>query len=175
MTDTKETIGGIPTDVLRRLAGRYPRQVSLAEGYQVTLELMAEQDIDAVHAFARTLPPEALLFLRINITERSVEQHWIESIKSGRSVTVLARQNDAVMGEATLLHNEVSWTRHLGEIRIQISPLARRRGLARLLAGEIDAIAKQLGLQLLTTRMTLDQSATQAVFRQLGFQREAVL
>ena len=43
-------------------------------------------------------------------------------------------------------------------------------------AGE-EAYARlnQLGLRLLTARMTLDQSAAQAVFRRLGFQREAVL
>ena len=56
-----------------------------------------------------------------------------------------------------------------------MAPIARRRGIARILADEIDAIASELGLQLLTARMTLDQTAAQAVFRRLGFQREAVL
>ena len=102
-------------------------------------------------------------------------QHWVDLIAAGRTLTVLASSGDQVLGEATLLHNATSWTRHLGEIRIQISRIARRRGLAQLLANEIDSIAKQLGLQLLTARMTLDQTAAQAVFRRLGFQREAVL
>lgn len=175
MTKAKKTTGGIPKEVQRRLAERYPRQVTLADDYQVTLELMGTPDVEAVLAFAKTLPRDDLMFLRVNITERPVVQHWVESIQAGRTITVLARQDDAVLGEGTLLHNEASWTRHLGEIRIQISPVARRRGLARLLAEEINTIATQLGLQLLTARMTLDQSAAQAVFRQLGFQREAVL
>ena len=125
--------------------------------------------------FARTFPPNDLMYLRVNITEPPVLQHWVDSIKAGRTITVLAGSDDQVLGEGTLLHNATSWTRHLGELRIQISPIARRRGLARLLANEIDAIAHQLGLRLLTARMTLDQSAAQAVFRRLGFQREAVL
>ena len=175
MTNTTNTTGGVTETVRGRLAKRYPRQVDLAVDCQVTLELMGEHDVDAVLAFAQTLPPDDLMFLRVNITERSVVQHWVESIRAGRTITVLARQDDAVIGEGTLLHNEASWTRHLGEIRIQISPVARRRGLARLLAEEIDTVGTQLGLQLLTARMTLDQSAAQTVFRQLGFQREAVL
>ena len=175
MADTHAPAGGVAAEVLEPLARRYPREVDLTDDFHVTLELMGERDIDDVLAFAKTLPPDDLMFLRVNISERGVVEHWVESIKVGRTITVLARQNGVVLGEATLLHNEASWTRHLGEIRIQISPVARRRGLARLLAEEIDAIGNQLGLQLLTARMTLDQSAAQAVFRQLGFQREAVL
>ena len=162
---------GVPSDIARR----YPRRVELADGSQVELELMGNDDIDDILAFARTLPPNDLMFLRVNITERSTVRQWIDSIRAGRTITVLARQDGRMLGESTLLHNEANWTRHLGEIRIQISPEARRRGLARVLAREIDAIAKQVGLQLLTARMTLDQSAAQAVFRRLGFQREAVL
>ena len=169
---TRDTAnGGVPSEIARH----YPRQVELADGASVELELMGSRDIDDMLAFARTLPPNDLMFLRINITDRLIVEHWVESIEGGRTITVLARQDGNVLGESTLLHNEANWTRHLGEIRIQISPAARRRGLARVLAREIDTIARQLGLQLLTARMTLDQSAAQAVFRRLGFQREAVL
>ena len=167
--------GGSAEPVAAWLAQRYPRDVALADRRQVRLRLMGAADVDAVLAFADTLAPDDLMFLRVNITERPVVEHWVELIAAGRTVTVLACEDDRVLGEGTLLHNEARWTRHLGEIRIQISPEARRQGLARVLAGEIDAIARQLGLQLLTARMTLDQSAAQAVFRQLGFQREAVL
>ncbi len=167
--------GGEADGVLQWLAQRYPREVELTDERRMELRLMGEEDVAAVLAFAGTLAPDDLMFLRVNITERPVVERWVESIGAGRTVTVLAREDESVVGEATLLHNEAAWTRHLGEIRIQISPRARRCGLARLLAGEIDAIARHLGLQLLTARMTLDQSAAQAVFRQLGFQREAVL
>ena len=169
---TRDTArNGVPSEIARR----YPRQVELADGTQAELELMGSADVDAMLAFARTLPAHDLMFLRVNINDRPVVEQWVESIEKGRTITVLARQDGNVLGESTLLHSEANWTRHLGEIRIQISPAARRRGLARVLAREIDAIAKQLGLRLLTARMTLDQSAAQAVFRRLGFQREAVL
>ncbi len=175
MSNAATGAGGNADGVLQWLAQRYPRDVELTDERRVQLRLMGEEDVAAVLAFASTLAPDDLMFLRVNITEQPVVERWIESIRAGRTVTVLAREDEKVVGEATLLHNEATWTRHLGEIRIQISPRARRLGLARLLAGEIDAIAKHLGLQLLTARMTLDQSAAQAVFRQLGFQREAVL
>ena len=163
------------SDVLAKIGQGYPHQVELGAGHLVELRLMGSDDIDAVLAFARTLKPEDLMFLQVNITEREVVQHWVEAVVTGRTITVLAVADGQVVGEASLHHRATSWTRHLGEIRLQISPSARGKGLARVLANEVDAIAKQLGLQLLTARMTLDQSAAQAVFRHLGFQREAVL
>ena len=155
MTGSKASTGGMHQDVLQRFAARYPREVTLSDNRRVTLALMGEKDIDAVLDFARTLPPDDLMFLQVNITERPVVQYWVESITAGRMITVLAKRNTTVLGEATLRHNEASWTRHLGELRIQIAQVARRGGLARLLATEIETVAKQLG--------------------QLGFQREAVL
>ena len=163
------------TEAAGQIASRYPIKVRLRNDRTVQLRLMGAGDVDAVLAFARSLDPDDLLFLRVNITEPSVVQRWVQNIESGRTITVLALDEAEVVGEATLLHNTASWTRHLGEIRIQITPPARRQGLARVLAAEIEAICSDLGLRMLTARMTLDQTSTQAVFRNLGFQREAVL
>ncbi len=165
------------TQAAGQFASRYPIEVRLGNDRTVQLRLMGPGDVDAVLAFARALDPDDLLFLRVNITEPSVVQRWVHNIESGRTITVLAldEAEAEVVGEASLLYNRTSWTRHLGEIRIQIAPPARRQGLARVLAAEIEAISTSLGLRMLTARMTLDQTSTQAVFRNLGFQREAVL
>ena len=154
---------------------RYPRSVTLADGRPVALRLMTRSDVAAVVTFASSLDPDALLYLRVNITEPGVVERWAEYIEAGRTHTVLALDGESVAGEATLLHNRTTWTRHLGEIRVQVAPSHRRRGLARLLADEVEWIARRLDLRMLTARMTLDQVAAQSVFRRLGFQREAVL
>jgi GNAT superfamily N-acetyltransferase len=166
-----ETAGGGAAAV----QARYPRTVTLADGGTVTLRLMTPDDVEAVLAFAKSLDPDELLYLRVNITEPGVVERWAHYIEAGRTETVLAIDGDAVAGEASLLHNRTSWTRHLGEIRLQVAPRHRRRGLARLLTDEVERIARTLNLQMLTARMTLDQTAAQSFFRQIGFQREAVL
>ena len=154
---------------------RYPRTVALADGRTVTLRLMTPDDVEAVLAFARSLDPDELLYLRVNITEPAVVERWAHYVETGRTETVLALDGGAVAGEASLLHNRTSWTRHLGEIRLQVTPRHRRRGLARLLVDEVEWIARALSLRMLTARMTLDQTAAQSFFRRIGFQREAVL
>ena len=126
------------SDISERIASRYPREVRLGDT-SLQLRLMGASDVDAMVGFARTLPAEDLMYLRVNITDAPVVQQWVEGIQQGRTVTVLALKNDQVVGEGTLLHNATSWTRHLGELRIQVSPSVRRQGLARLLANEIEA------------------------------------
>ncbi len=162
----------VTADVIQ---ARYPRTVTLADGGEVQVRLMNADDIDAVVAFARSLAPEELMYLRVNITEPEAVERWAHYIETGRTFTVLVADRETVLGEVSLLHSRTSWTRHIGEVRLQVAPTARRRGLARLLAEEIDWIARQMQLTMLTARMTLDQEGAQAFFRQLGFRREAVL
>ncbi len=163
------------SDIADAIASGYPKRVTLKGGRGFDIRLMTPSDVDAVLEFARSLDPSDLLFLRVNITERSAVERWAHYIETGRTYTVLALEGDTVVGEASLLHSATSWTRHIGEIRIQVGPQARRCGLGRVLAEETEGIARKANLKMLTARMTLEQDTAQSVFRQLGFQREAVL
>ena len=154
---------------------RFPRQVLMRNGRSAELRLMGPSDRDRVLAFAQTLPEDDLLFLRWDITQPAIVDEWIREAEAGRVSTILAYSGDTLLGEGDLYHNETSWTRHLGEIRLLLSPSARGSGLGRILADEIYEMAKLLELTMLTAQMTMDQHAAQTIFRRLGFQREAVL
>ena len=163
------------SDAHQQISVRYPRSASLRDGHRITLRLMQPGDEDTILDFARSLPTDDLLFLRRDITQRPAVDEWMKEITDGRTFTVLGFDGDQLLGEGDLHYSSADWTRHLGEIRLLLSPAARGRGLGRVLAEEIYAIAQLLELQLLTARMVLDQAAAQSVFRRLGFQREAVL
>ena len=89
------------TEAAGQIASRYPIEVRLRNDRTVHLRLMGAGDVDAVLAFARALDPDDLLFLRVNITEPSVVQRWVQNIESGRTITVLALDEAEVVGEAT--------------------------------------------------------------------------
>ena len=165
----------ISTDKIAPVRARYPHQVTLANGRTGELRLMGDEDRDAVLAFARNLPADSLVYLQTNITKPEVVDEWLSNISHGRTITILAYEEGRLIGEGSLDRSATTWTRHIGEIQLQIAPEGQRLGLGRILANEIDTIAKLCGLQMITARMTLDQVAAQAVFRRLGFQREAVL
>jgi RimJ/RimL family protein N-acetyltransferase len=163
------------TQTAPQIDREYPRNVRLAEGATATLRLMTSADAETVLGFARSLPPDDLLFLRIDITQPAVVDEWVENIGEGRTVTVLAEVNGEIAGYASLHHSQVTWQRHVGEIRIQVGSRYRSQGLGRRMAAEIFAIARGMGLRKITAQMTPDQKGAIATFERLGFQPEALL
>ena len=153
----------------------YPRTITLDNNTAVSLRLMTAADADRIVTFARNLPADDLLFLRMDITNPDVVAQWVQNLAAGRTVTIIAEANSAMAGYASLHHPEVTWQRHLGEIRIQVGQHYRSQGLGRILAAEIFAIARDLGLRKLMAQMTSDQKGAIATFKRLGFQMEALL
>ena len=154
---------------------RYPRHGSLRSGLKFEMRLMSPEDRDVFVAFARALPPDDLLYLRNDVTDPDAVDRWLEDIARHRTVTILAWAEGTLLGEASLLHSAANWTRHLGQIRVIVSPETRSQGLGQFLAEETFSIADTLGLEMLTAQMTQDQVGAQAVFRGLGFESIALL
>jgi L-amino acid N-acyltransferase YncA len=169
MTDIK------PGTLPEGLTARYPKAVTLPDGAQVQLRLMTPADRDAILAFARALPVEDLLFLRVDLTEPAVVDEWMRNIESGHSVSIVAYDGSGLIGYATVHRNPAPWTRRVGELRVNVSRSYRARGLGRYLTAEIFDVARGLGLKKMQANMTSDQHGAQAAFRRLGFVPEALL
>jgi RimJ/RimL family protein N-acetyltransferase len=153
----------------------YPRTVTLNDKTEITLRLMTAADANRIMAFARALPEQDLLFLRADITDPRIVAQWVENIAAERTVTVVAEAGGELAGYVSLHYNQVTWQRHLGEIRIQVGLPYRSHGLGRVLAGEIFAVARDLGLRKIVAQMTVEQKGAIATFERLGFHPEALL
>ena len=153
----------------------FPIEVKLRDGKTARLRLMEASDRDAILKFADRLPADDLLFLRTDITDKAVVAQWIDHIKSGNTVTILAEIDGNLAAYASVHIDQARWTRRVGEIRIISSSAYRGMGLGRRLASEIFDLARSLGLKKITAQMTPDQTAARAAFERLGFQVEAVL
>ncbi len=73
------------------------------------------------------------------------------------------------------MRSETDWARHLGYIRLLVSPNARGIGLGSVLANEVFALAEEAGLQKVVAQMAAEQRGAQAVFEKLGFKAEALM
>ncbi len=163
------------TETSSAICQSYPREVKIGDDRTVTLRLMGRSDRECMVDFARTLPADDLLFLRRDITDPEVIDGWVHNVEIGRTVTVLAERGGELVGYGSLNINVAFWTRHVGEIRVLVSPDYRKLGLGRRLAYEVFAIAKDLGLQKMLARMTPDQKGARATLERLGFTAEALL
>jgi L-amino acid N-acyltransferase YncA len=163
------------TGSIQQLLPPYPRSVTLQNGTPVDLHLMTAADAARVVNFARSLPEDDLLFLRVDITDPAIVGQWVQNIEAGRTIALIAEANGELAGYAALHYNETTWQRHVGEIRIQVGPRHRSHGLGRVLAGEIFALARNLGLRKIVAHMTAEQQRAAAMLRRLGFRPEALL
>jgi len=152
----------------------YPRTVA-CEGGEVDLRLLTPDDEAAVLAFAQKLSPHDLLFLRRDISQPKVVAAWMEATRRGGIATVLATRAGAVLGCATIVRDELSWSRHVGELRVILEPASRGQGLGQKLTQEAFALAIDLGVEKLMAQMTVDQRGAIGVFEGLGFRAEALL
>jgi L-amino acid N-acyltransferase YncA len=152
-----------------------PSLITLKDGSAVTLRPMTAFDANRIVSFAQSLPANDLLHLRMDITKPEVVMQWVRNLEEKTTLTVIAEASGKIAGYAILHHNQVTWQRHLGEIRILVGPEYRSHGLGRKLAQEIFAIAHDMGLSRIVAQMTPDQKAAVATFERLGFQPEALL
>jgi RimJ/RimL family protein N-acetyltransferase len=159
------------TGVVKRT---YPWQTTV-NGLEISFRLMEPSDRDTVLAFAQSLPPHDLLYLRTDVTDPAIVDEWVANLGKGRTITVLAETGGELVGYASLHREPVTWRRHVGEIRVILKPDLRGAGLGKIMANEIFAIAKDIGLQKIMVQMTTDQRGARGMVESLGFRPEALL
>ena len=159
---------------MTEVENRFPR-TEMLEGEAFDLRRMTPGDEAAIEALAAAMPAHDLLYLRRDITNPKVVSAWFQANESGTIKTVLAMQGDAILGCGALIHDPLSWSPHVGEIRVLVAPAARQKGLGRVLIQECFLLALAENMEKLTAYMTVDQRGAVAIFEELGFRGEALL
>jgi L-amino acid N-acyltransferase YncA len=156
---------------------RHPlsRSLLLSGGLSVSLRPMRPDDVDRILAFAQRLSADDLVLLRMDITDRDVVRWWARQLESDRAVSLLAEAQGSLIGYGSLFHSDLTWQRHLGEIRLLVDQPYRSRGLGHALVGELFQIARDRGLRKLVAHVTADQRGAMGMFERHGFRAEALL
>jgi len=158
---------------LKKLEDRYPKKID-CKGQEIELQLAPSLETEELQAFTAALPERDLLFLSRDIREPKVLKAWSNSLESGDIVTVSAHRDGQIIGTTAVVTDKLSWSAHVGELRILVHPDARDIGLGRELIQESFLIGLSLGLEKITVRMLLDQEAAINVLEEMGFRSEAL-
>lgn len=152
----------------------YPLRVECGAS-QVEITRMTSDDRAGLVALVATLPAHDLLFLRRDISQPKVVDAWMRALDEDELTSLVARDGGQMLGCTAIITDELSWSRHVGELRVLLSPAWRGKGLGRVLIQECFAQSLALGLKKLVAQMTVDQRAAIAIFEDLGFRAEALL
>ncbi len=178
MIDTIQLLCSVPilkdTALTDDAPKTYPWRQRLGD-VDVTFRPITAADRDTILVFTRALPEQDLLFLRMDITQTHVVEKWIRYIETGKTISLLAEAEGRMVGYCSLHHSEILWTRHLGEIRLLVSPDYRGNGIGGELARQTFALAGHVKLQKLVVQMMSTQQDSQTLFHHLGFVPEAML
>jgi L-amino acid N-acyltransferase YncA len=156
-------------------ARTWPQDIR-CNGTEVQLDILREGDEAALLAFAQSLPDHDLLFMSRDISQPRVIKAWIrESVERNRMPSLLARSGGKVVGCTALMHDDFSWSPHVGELRVVVGAQARGLGLGRQLIQEAFTQALGAGLEKIMAQMTTDQRGAITLFESLGFRPEALL
>ncbi len=156
-------------------ANRYPITIGTDPANPTVVSKMAPTDAQELRSFVARLPQHDLLFLRRDISHPKVLAAWMDAIAHGGMVSLVARVAGRIEGCSAIVTDALAWSRHVGELRVLVSPEQRGKGLGRLLIQESFLQALDLGLEKLCVQMTVDQQAAVAVFEDMGFRPEALL
>lgn len=159
----------------QQATARWPRRIDCG-GSSVEIARMTSADREALVQFVAGLPAQDLLFLPRDIGHPKVLDAWMRALDRGSIASLVARdESGAMLGCTAIFVDAMSWSRHVGELRVLVSPAGRGKGLGRALIQECFVQALELGLKKLVAQMTVDQTGAITVFKELGFGAEALL
>ncbi|MFC1610260.1 GNAT family N-acetyltransferase [Myxococcota bacterium] len=153
----------------------YPKKVRLRDQTEITLRPMNEKDGDRLHSFFTSLPGEDRLYLRDDVTDRTVIDRWVKNIDYDHILPIIALDADKVVGDATLHVRRHGWWRHLGEIRLVVARDFQKKGLGATLARELYLHAHERHLHKLVASAMDTQIGAVRALEKLGFVTEALL
>jgi ribosomal protein S18 acetylase RimI-like enzyme len=153
----------------------YPKTLKLRDGTKVTVRPLERGDADDLFAFFERVPQEDRLFLKEDVTERSVIDGWTENLDYGKVLPLVALESGIIVADATLHRRKSGWTSHVGKVRVVVDRAFREKGLASRLIQELINLAEVAGLDKIVAEVMDTQEPAKRAFERLGFKEEAKL
>jgi RimJ/RimL family protein N-acetyltransferase len=152
----------------------YFKEGVLKDGTRVILRPLETKDREKLIDFFRRLDDRELSFLRNDVRDPAVIDHWMEHLDYQRVFPLVAEFEGRIVGDATLHMRKVGWKRHLGNVRVVVAKDFQGRGLGTLLINELVDLAAEFGLEKLVAEIHLQATAALSVFKKAGFSVKAV-
>jgi RimJ/RimL family protein N-acetyltransferase len=154
----------------------FPKRVTLKNGVVVLLRPLESGDEPALFTFFRSLPPASTQCLKLDLCNADVLHRWVKERSPDEIWTILAfTEQGRVVGDATLYMSRSGWRRHLGEVRLVVSPDFEHQHLATGLMHEVVNQASVHGLRKLEAQILDVQEGGKRMCEKLGFREEARL
>jgi ribosomal protein S18 acetylase RimI-like enzyme len=138
----------------------------------LTISHARNMDPAVLQDFFERIDADERGFFKEDVLDPDVIDFWSRENRGLRLVA--ATPDGAVQGFVAVLTG-TGWASHVGDLRLVVSPLFRRRGLGRQLSRQALAEALRRGVEKITVEVIAEQRAAVELFQELGFEAEALL
>jgi RimJ/RimL family protein N-acetyltransferase len=152
----------------------YQKEGVLKDGSRVIMRPMVKEDREKLLDFFGNLDAKELSFLRNDVRDPAVIDHWVNHIDYNRVFPMVAEADGRIVGDITLHMRKIGWKRHLGNVRVVVAKDYQNRGLGTLLINEIVELAGEFGLEKLIAEIHLQALGAFNAFKKAGFSVKAV-
>jgi RimJ/RimL family protein N-acetyltransferase len=148
--------------------------VNTNTGRRVLLRPLLQDDAPRLENLFRNAPEDDTRFLKDDVRDLAVLEKWTANLNYAKVLPLVACVDDRIVGDCSL-HLGRKTTRHLGVVRIFLSPDFRGVGLGSKMIQEVEEVAQKLGLKFLMAEVILDHVGLIKAFRRLGFDLRSTL
>ncbi len=152
----------------------YPKTVVIQDGTRLTLRPLVREDEARLKEFFATVPREDRWYLKEDVSDPRVIEAWVRGINYERVVPIVAEVDGQIVADATLHRRPFGGSRHVGKIRVVVSPRYRGMGLGTWMVLDILNLAMETGVEkLIAEAIAEEQAPVIAGLKRLGFVEEA--
>ena len=154
----------------------YPKVVVIDDGTRVTLRPMVAEDRERLIAFFQSIPEEERWYLKEDVADAEVIDSWVRCLDYERVLPIVAVVDDEIVADATLHRRTYGGSRHVGKLRIVVSPKYRNKGMGTWMVMDIVNAALSGGVEKLMAEMVAGkQEIAREGLKRVGFIEEAVI
>jgi ribosomal protein S18 acetylase RimI-like enzyme len=145
-----------------------------ADGSQVVIRRLREEDLDGLLAFGAALPKDDWLYLDIDLQTQATIIRLINAVEARNWRQLVAVDGSQIVGYANV-RQLPGWKRHVGDIALVVRDDYRHRGVGSALAAALLDAAAEMSLDKLIVEVVEEQDAGQLIFKRIGFSTEGRL
>jgi predicted N-acetyltransferase YhbS len=153
----------------------YPKHFTVRGDKTLLVGPLLVEDQAAVLRLIKRLPADERNFFWDDLTDQRVFNELIAAVKSGRTISLVARAGNEIIALWTLTFSSHGWTRHLGTIWGFIEPSWRRSGLGSYMIRELLTHAAQNDVERVVLELVKPQKGPLKYFSKIGFTVAATL
>lgn len=155
---------------------RYPKELVLTDGTEVTLVPLAEAHLEALRSFYEMVSEEERFTLREDPLDQELQLSWLKDQERLKAWHVVALREKRVVGHSFLVKGNYGMRRHIGIVAVILSFDFKGKGLGTWMLLDLIKRAMELELEKIVVEIVegIDNGLVDAL-RRMDFQEMAIL